>query len=70
MFEQVLGIKERKVRSLFIKELTPDRCEKFGVDKMAVAQQFHHSSEIQDKCYKSGMRNTLNKLQAHILNWE
>ena len=40
-----------------------------GVMRQAVAQQFHHTPEIMDRVYSSGLRNTLNPLQAGLYGW-
>ena len=37
--------------------------------RQAVAQQFHHTPEIMDRVYSSGLRNTLNPLQAGLYGW-
>ena len=47
--------------------MPPAVCHQWGVDPVAVTQQFHHTKEIQESAYKQGLRNTVNEMQAHIL---
>jgi hypothetical protein len=69
-FIPVLGCKERKIRSLMIQQFTPDLLQQWGVDPVAIPQQFHQSKLVQDGSYKNGLRNAVNPLQAHILGWQ
>ncbi|CAJ1414192.1 unnamed protein product [Effrenium voratum] len=65
-----LGARERVVRSLQIKELHKHDLTEWGTSPEAIAQQFHHSVEIQNKCYKYGQRNTTNLLQEYVMGWD
>ena len=62
------GVGERTVRNILSKELTP-RAAEFKVDPNAIYQQLHHSKDVHDKVYLSGLRNSCNALQLAVYRW-
>lgn len=69
-FISVLGASEQKVRKLMSAQFTPDLLKEHGCHEEAVSQQFHHTLKVHQESYKTGLRNTINKLQAKILKWD
>lgn len=62
-----LGVHERIARSLLIKQFTPKKLRDWDIDPVAVSQAFGHSKEVEEGSYKYGLKNTVNALQAHVL---
>jgi hypothetical protein len=66
---KVLDAKERVIRKALGVSFTDDLIQKWGVDEVAVYQQFHHSGRIHKENYLRGRRNEVNGLQSFILKW-
>ena len=68
MFEAVLGSTERVVRKVQSKEFGAHRKD-WGLQPEAIAQQLHHSVQVDEAVYKQGLRNTCNEMQAWLYGW-